>query len=232
MRTEISLLGLLLLTPNAASFAAPRSLRRASLAVSRAATPCRRPTMQAPRLDDAAEAALDALVRQEIESAFAGLEESLAAGDDDALEQLIRDQGKVVLDNVMRNLEDEGDLLSSQLAEQIEAKMRNEKIELLKKCDEQLGELQVTMNAERQNLRKEMENLKALNAELTSLQGPGISRDKIVSGIALLVGLSGVGAAVNEALKLALGANGDVATLSLNSALGVAGVLYHLQRKG
>lgn len=182
-----------------------------------------------PNLDDAA---LDALIREEVEAAFAGLEETLAGEDDDAALALIQNQGRQVLNNVMEKLEDEGALLSSTLAERIESSMSDQKIELLKKYDEQLGELQNTMNAERANLRAEMEQLQALNKELTELQGPGISRDRIVSGIALLVGLSGVGAALNEALKIAFSAGGDVATLGLNGALGIAGVLYHFQRKG
>ena len=53
-----------------------------------------------------------------------------------------------------------------------------------------------------------------------------------VGGAAFLVGLSGVGAALNEGLKLALGAGGDVPTLAANGVLGIAGVLYYLKTKG
>jgi len=107
-------------------------------------------------------------------------------------------------------------------------------LEMLKQYDAQLGELQETMAHERASIRTEMAQLEALNQEyqeLVSGGGGGISRNKIVSGIALLVGLTGVGAALNEALRIALAGSGDVVTLGLNAALGVAGVGYHLQRK-
>ena len=62
---------------------------------------------------------LDALVRAEVEAAFAGLEKTLDADDDEAL-RVIEEQGQVVMQSVLDKLEAEGQLLSSSLTSQIE----------------------------------------------------------------------------------------------------------------
>jgi hypothetical protein len=188
------------------------------------------------RMEVSEDDALDQLVRQEVEAAFAGLEESLSSGDDDAAIALIQSQGKNILGNVLAKLEEEGTLLSSTLSSQIEELASTRQVELLKKYNAQLDEIEQSMTTERVNIRTEMAQLESLNRDLADLRsgggGSGFSRDKIVSGVALLVGLTGVGAALNEALRLALGAGGDMTTLGLNAVLGAAGVFAHLQRKG
>lgn len=178
---------------------------------------------------------LDALVRKEIETAFAGLEEKFAKGEDEEALKIIETQGKTILANVFQKLEDDGSLLSSQLASQVEELAADKSNALLEKYETELAAIGRSLNTERENIRSEMRQLETLNKELQELQGGGgggINRNTIVGGAAFLVGLTGVGAAINEALKFAVGGQGDAATLGLNAALGVAGVAIYFQRKG
>lgn len=175
---------------------------------------------------------LDAMIRREVEAAFAGLEDSLAAEGEEGV-ALIQSQTKLIMDNVLQKFDQDQMQLSSALDEKVQALAAKKRVELMKKYDARLGEMQQAMVSDRENLRTEMAKLESLQTELKELQsGGGINRDKVVSGIALLVGLTGVGAALNEVLKFILGAGGDVGALGLNTLLGVAGIFYHLQRKG
>ena len=184
---------------------------------------------------DSNDSAMDELIRQEIEAAFAGLEESLADGDDEKAIALIQEQGKTVLGKVLARMEEEGSLLSASLSSQVEELAATQTTEMLKRYEEKIGGLQAEMANERMKLRSELENLQTLNKEYEELMagggGSGFSKDKLVQGAAFLVGLSGVGAAVNELLKLALGAGGDLGTLGANSILGLVGVGYYAYRK-
>uniref|UniRef100_A0A7S3AZ28 Uncharacterized protein n=1 Tax=Haptolina ericina TaxID=156174 RepID=A0A7S3AZ28_9EUKA len=108
---------------------------------------------------------------------------------------------------------------------------------MLKEWDESTAKVQSAMLAERLTIREEMERLTALNEEyqdLTKGGGGGLDRNSIVSGISFLVGLTYVSAALNELLKLALGGgnDGSLATITINSLLGAAGVGYYFYRKG
>ena len=87
--------------------------------------------------DTAADAALDAMVRQEIEAAFAGLEEAIATGDEEAALALIQTQGKEVLNNVLKQLDNDGKLLSSNLTMRVESLATSQRTEMLKKYDAQ-----------------------------------------------------------------------------------------------
>ena len=57
-----------------------------------------------------------------------------------------------------------------------------------------------------------------------------LNKDKIVASLSFLIGLVGVSSAINELLKIILGAGGDVLAVALNGALGVAGVGYYFVR--
>ena len=106
-------------------------------------------------------------------------------------------------------------------------------VELLKKYDERLGSLQTSMEEERQTIRTQLVQLEELNREYAELQkfgGGGLNKDKIVGSLAFVVGLSGAGAAVNEAGRLAFGSGGDPLTVALNLGLGVAGIGYYFVR--
>ena len=184
-----------------------------------------------------ADDAMDELIRQEIEAAFAGLEESFANGEDDQALELIQSQGKQVLGKVLARLEEDGQLLSAQLTERLESLASDQTMEMMKRQEERLGKLQEANLQARDDLRSELQNLQTLSKDYEELKASGLggssafSRNSIVSGAAFLVGISGVGAAANEGLAMALGAGGDLPTLASNALLGAAGVGYHLYRK-
>jgi hypothetical protein len=106
-------------------------------AVARPRPPVAALAMVADHVEDISEEAIDELVRQEVEACFAGLETALANGDEKAALALIESQGRQVMGNVLAQLEDDGKLLSSSLSKRIEELATNEKVELLKRYDEQ-----------------------------------------------------------------------------------------------
>jgi len=176
---------------------------------------------------------LEELVRKEVEACFAGLETALATGDEEAALALIQTQGKQVLNNVLEQLDSEGKLLSNTLSERLEELASTQRVDMLKKFDEELAGLQQTMAEDRETIRQEMQALEQLNEDYKALQsGGGISfnRDKIVASISFVAGISGLGAAINEALKIALGAGGDATTIVLNLGLGAGGIGYYFVR--
>lgn len=91
------------------------------------------------------------------------------------------------------------------------------------------------MAEDRATIQREMVAIGELEQQYNALQGLGglsADRDKLVGGLAFVVGLVGAGAAANEALKIALGAGGDGVTVGLNAALAAAGVGYYKVRTG
>lgn len=232
--------------------------------------------MVAPRMMASAqeEEELDELVRKEIEAAFAGLEEKFAKGEDEEAIEIIRTQGKTILGNVLEKLEEDGQLLSSQLAGRIEELASKQSTDLLERYEGEIDATRARMDAERINIRSEVERLEALNKELQELQvrpawlwrgprsrrtlrrpdalsfpcaelrvrfalndcsqgggGLSLNRNKLVGGAAFLVGLTGVGAAINEALKFAFSTgSGDAATLGANLLLGIAGLYIYFTK--
>ena len=93
-------------------------------------------SMEAAVEDPLDEAALEALVRREVEAAFAGMETTLASGDEQAALALIQSQGDEVMNSVLSELEDNGQLLSSKLSARVEELARSKQTEMLKKYDE------------------------------------------------------------------------------------------------
>merc|ERR1719263_614256 len=102
---------------------------------------------------------LDAMIRSEIETAFSGLEEALASGDEEEALARIQSQGKVVMKNVLQKMDDDGKLLSSTLATQIEELASTRSVEMLKKYDQKLSVLQQEMAKDRAQVRAEQERL-------------------------------------------------------------------------
>lgn len=91
------------------------------------------------------------------------------------------------------------------------------------------------MATDRATIQQERVALEKLEREYRELaQGGlgGINRDKLVGGLAFVVGLVGAGAAANEGLKIALGAGGDGLTVALNAGLAAAGIGYYFVRTG
>ena len=94
--------------------------------------------------DEIDEAAIDALVRREVEAAFAGLEEALNSGDEKAALALIQSQGKEVLGNVLSQLEDDGQLLSSTIATRIEELTTTSKADVMRRYDNECARSPLT----------------------------------------------------------------------------------------
>ncbi|KAL1512096.1 hypothetical protein AB1Y20_005367 [Prymnesium parvum] len=185
---------------------------------------------------DELEATLDALVRAEVEAAFAGLEASLDADDEKAL-QLIEQKGQEVMQNVLDKLEADGKLLSSALTSQIELLSMTKQKQMLEEYDASTAELQRQMAEERQTIRDEMAQLRSLSDEYKALTrggGGGFDKGAILGGLSFIVGLTYASAALNEALKVAMGGgdDGSPTTIALNFALGAVGIGYHFYRKG
>ena len=124
----------LLLVPSLAGFALPAAHRCSS---SPAVTRQRHQPMSVMASADDVEAVIDDLVRKEVEACFAGMEDALASGDEQAALSLIETQGKQVLSNVLTQLEDDGKLLSSSLSSKIEAAASEQRVEMLKKYDQE-----------------------------------------------------------------------------------------------
>jgi len=186
----------------------------------------------AMQVDDDTE--MDELIRTEVEAAFAGLEASFEAGDEESI-KLIEQKGQEVMQSVLDKLEADGELLSSSLTKQIEALSMTKQKALLEEWDESTAKIKSDMLAQRVTIREEMDKLSALNDDYKQLKGGagGFNRDTIVGGISFLVGLTYVSAALNEVLKVVLGGgnDGSLATVALNGALGAVGVGYYFYRK-
>jgi len=88
------------------------------------------------------------------------------------------------------------------------------------------------MAADRATIRDEMAALQQLEQEYQELQSGGVSlnRDRIAGGLAFIVGLTSLGSALNEMLKIAFGIEADVLAIGLNLALGAAGIGYYFVR--
>ena len=178
----------------------------------------------------------DAMIREEIEKAFEGLEESIARGDEDQAIDLIQSQGKEVLANVLSRMEEDGTLLSASLAERVERLAGDQTQALLGRYDAEAEAIAQEMDAARTSLRTEVDNLESLNRQYQELLGSksssgGFNKDSIVAGIAFLAGLAYGGAAVQDALKLALGLGGDPFQVVICGILGAGGIGYYVYRK-
>ena len=178
----------------------------------------------------------DAMIREEIEKAFAGLEESLTRGGDDEAIVLIQSQGKEVLANVLSRMEEDGTLLSASIADRVEQLAGDQTQALLERYEAKTAAIAQEMNAARTSLRNEVDNLEMLNRQYQELlgsksSGGGFNKDSIVAGIAFLAGLAYGGAAVQDALKLALGMGGDPFQVVICGALGAGGIGYYVYRK-
>ena len=126
-----------------------------------------------PRMADSDlvdEEELDKLVRAEIEAAFAGLEEKFANGEDEEAIKIIQSQGAGVLSAVLDKLDEDGKLLSGQLANKIEQLAADESAQMVERYEREIDETRQKMDADRLAIRAEVERLEELNKELQSLQ--------------------------------------------------------------
>lgn len=115
----LSILACAALAP-AASFLLPASLNRpCQHAVQHQLVNKGRMAMVEDNDTDELEAAIDALVRAEVEAAFSGLQKTLDADDEEAL-KMIEQKGKEVMQKVLAKLDEDGKLLTSSLGKEVE----------------------------------------------------------------------------------------------------------------
>jgi len=208
----------------------PRGLRPAPATALRSATHISCSVPESP------DAAIDELIRREVETAFAELDarNGLTEEEEGELDAIIEAKGDLVLRNVLDKLESDGDQLAASLQRQVTSYTKERQVEMLRKFDEEAAKVQLEMAADREAMRAEVTKLSTLQSELEALQregGGGFSKNSVVGGIALLAGLAYLGTAVNEGLRLAFGDDGSVVTFGLNTGFALLGVGYHFYKK-
>ena len=200
----------------------------------RAAALCQMSASSAP---DSADAALDEMIRREVEAAVEGMDgiEGFSEEEQGELDKLIADKGDLVMRNVLSKLESDGDQLAATLQAQVASYTRQAQVEMLRKFDEEAASVQRGMLADREAIRSDLGRLNSLKSELDELQsgggGGGFTRNGIVGTIAFIAGLLYLGNSVNELLRLAFGEDGSVGTLAVNSALALLGLGYYAYKK-
>jgi len=176
------------------------------------------------------DAALDELIRREVEAAFAGID----LESEGELDQLIAEKGDAVMRSVLNKLESDGEQLAATLEDQVAAYTKEQQLAMLRKFDEDAAVVQAEMQADRQMIRGDLTSLVNLQKELDQLQGGkggGLNRNSVVGGISFIAGLLYLGNAVNEGLRLAFGDDGSVGTFALNSGLALLGIGYYFYKK-
>ena len=179
---------------------------------------------------DSADAALDELIRREVAAAFEGID----LESEGELDQLIADKGDAVMRSVLSKLDSDGEQLAATLEEQVAAYTREQRLEMLKKFDEDAAKVQAEMNADRQMIRGDLTRLVSLQKELDQLQGEAggkLTKNSIVGGISFIAGLLYLGNAVNEGLRLMFGDDGSVGNFALNAGLALLGIGYYFFKK-
>ena len=120
------------------------------------------------------------------------------------------------------------------LEEQVAAYTREQRLEMLKKFDEDAAKVQAEMNADRQMIRGDLTRLVSLQKELDQLQGEAggkLTKNSIVGGISFIAGLLYLGNAVNEGLRLMFGDDGSVGNFAVNAGLALLGIGYYFFKK-
>mmetsp|Transcript_8535 Transcript_8535/g.17170 ORF Transcript_8535/g.17170 Transcript_8535/m.17170 type:complete len:226 (-) Transcript_8535:250-927(-) len=184
---------------------------------------------------DSSDAALDELIRREVEAAFKDIDIELSEGDTRELDELVAEKGDAVMRSVLRKLESDGEQLAAALEEQVAAYTKEQQIEMLRKFDEDAAKLQAELQVDRQAIRGDLTRLVSLQKELDSLQaekGGDINKDSIIGGISFIAGTLYLGNAVNEGLRLAFGdSDGSVASFAINGGLALLGIGYYFYKK-
>jgi len=180
---------------------------------------------------------LEIMVQEELDRAFAGLEAGGFNPDEEEALKMIEDKAATVLQNVLQQLEQDGEVLRDELSQRLEAVAEQRRDEMFAKYEESTAGITREVAASRATIREEMERLTSLNSEYKALKNSSpVNRDGIVGGVAFLVGLTYVSNAINELLRLGLGAvEGDTSetifNLVVDSVLGVAGIVVYFSKQ-
>ena len=183
---------------------------------------------------DSADAALDELIRREVEAAFKDFDVGIEESDSRELDELIAQKGDAVMKTVLAKLDSDGEQLAAALEEQVAAYTKEQQVEMLRKFDEDAGKLQVQLQADRQLVRGDLTRLVSLQKELDDLQAEkgGFTKDSVVGGVSFIAGTLYLGNAVNEGLRLAFSdSDGSIANFALNSGFALLGIGYYFYKK-
>ena len=107
--------------------------------------------------------------------------------------------------------------------------------ELLDKYETMMVGVREQMTKDRQAIRDEVRVLTELKESSAQIELPPPDRGKIVGGVAFVVGLTFLSAAINALLALGMGATddfgGSLLTVGLNGACAAAGIGYWYTRR-
>ena len=139
----------------------PRGLRPAPATALRSATHISCSVPESP------DAAIDELIRREVETAFAELDarNGLTEEEEGELDAIIEAKGDLVLRNVLDKLESDGDQLAASLQRQVTSYTKERQVEMLRKFDEDAAKVQLEMAADREAMRAEVTKLSTLQSE-------------------------------------------------------------------
>ena len=139
----------------------PRGLRPAPATALRSATHISCSVPESP------DAAIDELIRREVETAFAELDarNGLTEEEEGELDAIIEAKGDLVLRNVLDKLESDGDQLAASLQRQVTSYTKERQVEMLRKFDEEAAKVQLEMAADREAMRAEVTKLSTLQSE-------------------------------------------------------------------
>ena len=186
---------------------------------------------------DSADAALDELIRREVEAAFKDFEVGIEESDSRELDELIAQKGDAVMKTVLAKLDSDGEQLAAALEEQVAAYTKEQQVEMLRKFDEETAKLQAQLQTDRNLVRGDLTRLVSLQKELKELddlqaEKGGFTKDSVVGGISFIAGTLYLGNAVNEGLRLAFSdSDGSIGNFALNSGLALLGIGYYFYKK-
>eukprot|EP00965_Chrysotila_dentata_P019080 635938-Pleurochrysis_carterae.AAC.7 len=214
------------------------SIHRCSMRARPAAMHCNTVCIHTRAFVSDADAKLQLLVQQELDLAFQGVEDKIATADEAEAMAQIQQSADLVLQKVLTQMQADGEVLRGELDDRMANYTQMCRDSLLSKYDVSMADFQAEADGARTVIREEMARLTSLNQEykeITASQAP--SRNSVVGVIAFLVGLIYLGGAVNEWLKLALGAiDGDVTetvgSALVQSALAAVGIGTYFSRRG
>ena len=191
------------------------------------------------------ETVMDEIVRREVSKAFENMDEKLLRFDGDSEAQIafIKAKSAEVMEQVMPRVQDllmakleaDGGDLQADLEDRLKKLSAQRSQELLDKYETMMVGVREQMTKDRQAIRDEVRVLTELKESSAQIELPPPDRGKIVGGVAFVVGLTFLSAAINALLALGMGASddfgGSLLTVGLNGACAAAGIGYWYTRR-
>ena len=191
------------------------------------------------------ETVMDEIVRREVSKAFENMDEKLLRFDGDSEAQIafIKAKSAEVMEQVMPRVQDllmakleaDGGDLQADLEDRLKKLSAQRSQELLDKYETMMVGVREQMTKDRQAIRDEVRVLTELKESSAQIELSPPDRGKIVGGVAFVVGLTFLSAAINALLALGMGATddfgGSLLTVGLNGACAAAGIGYWYTRR-